>query len=52
MAKWDQWLKNDTNKKEKFHSKFNDEYSDRPQRDRKRRKPRSGRPTHEDYPFD
>ncbi|WP_407333441.1 hypothetical protein [Enterovibrio sp. 27052020O] len=52
MAKWEQWLKNDTTRKDKAHSKFNDEFADFAQRDKKRRKPRQGRPAHEGYPFD
>ncbi|EOD79997.1 hypothetical protein D515_01132 [Grimontia indica] len=53
MAKWEQWLKNDTNRKEKFNSKFNDEFDDRPQRDKKaRRKAKPSRSSQEDYPFD
>lgn len=53
MAKWEQWLKDDTNKKEKFHSKFHDDYDDRPQRGKKaHRKARPSRTGHDDYPFD
>lgn len=53
MAKWEQWLRNDTNRKEKFNSKFNDEFDDRPQRDKKaRRKAKPSRSSQEDYPFD
>ncbi|MEZ8142830.1 MULTISPECIES: hypothetical protein [Enterovibrio] len=52
MAKWEQWLKNDTNRKDKVHSKFNEEFGEQPQRDKKRRKPRPSRTSHEEYPFD
>ncbi|MEZ9525297.1 hypothetical protein [Enterovibrio norvegicus] len=55
MAKWEQWLKNDTNKKEKFNSKLNDEFDDRPQQRAKkeRRKARPSRASSpEEFPFD
>lgn len=53
MAKWEQWLKDDTNRKVKFHSKFHDEYDDHAQRGKKgRRKSRPSRTSQTEFPFD
>ncbi len=39
MAKWEQWLNNGTQSKEKFHSKYSEQFDDgayRPKKDKRR----------------